>query len=99
MEYYYRTASCIEDVDVQEELESFETVMYVYDHHSLSMGYDEEYQDVDYIISVTALSEVEDIKEAIDNLGWPSVYFEWVDEEDESDLEEYPVTMLRYPEK
>lgn len=93
MEYNYRTASCIEDVDVQEELESFDTVYTVYPHHSLSMAYDEEYQEADYILLISDKSEIEEIKEAIDNLGWPSVYFEWHEEINE---EEGIIHMIKY---
>ena len=97
MGYSYNTASCIEDVDIQEELESFDTVMMVHPHHNL-WGYDEEYRDVDYILELTDLSEIEVIKEAINHLGWPSVYFEWVDYSSDT-LGEVPFTMIRYPEK
>lgn len=96
MKYEYRTACCIEDVDIQEELESFDTVMIVHPHHILGMVYDEEYQNVDYILEVTDLSEMEDIKKAIDNLGWPSVYFEWWEQTSEN---EGIVHMVKYPEK
>lgn len=96
MEYSYRTASNIFDVDIQEELESFDTVMIVHPHHDLGMVYDEEYQNVDYILELKDLSEIEDIKEAINNLGWPSVYFEW---EEEISEKESTIHMIRYPKK
>lgn len=97
MEYNYRTASCLEDIDIQEELESFDSVMVVHPHHNL-WGYEDQYKDVDYILEMMDLSEINDIKEAIRNLGFPSVYFEYVDYTDET-LEEVPFTMIRYPEK
>lgn len=96
MEYNYRTANCLEDVDIQEELESFDSVMMAHPHRTLGMMYDKEYQNVDYILDMKDFSEIEDIKESINNLGWPSVYFEWWEE---TNKKEGTIHMVRYPEK
>lgn len=63
----YNTADTLEDLDITEELLSFDTVCGVEEHHQI---FDEEYKDADYRINVRDFSEIEKIKQVLLPLGY-----------------------------
>lgn len=63
----YNTADNLEDLDMVEELCSFDTVCGVEEHHQI---FDDEYKDADYRIIVRDFSEVEKIKALLLPLGY-----------------------------
>jgi hypothetical protein len=72
----YNTAETMEDLDIREELLSFETVLGLEEHHQM---YDEEYRDADFRIFVRDLSELDKIK----NLLLPFGYKAYIDDDEQ----------------
>jgi|GEM_PF-5604058 len=63
----YNTADNMEDLDMVEELSSFDTILGVAEHHQI---FDEEYQDADFYINVNDFSELEKIKKLLLPFGY-----------------------------
>lgn len=63
----YNTADNIEDLDIKEELLSFDTVCGIEEHHQIL---DENFKDADFLIFVLDFSEVDKIKALILQFGY-----------------------------
>ena len=63
----YNTADNMEDLNVVEELSSYDTVCYVSENHEI---HEEEYKDADFKILVTDFSEIEKLKELLLPFGY-----------------------------
>jgi len=72
----YNTADNLEDLDIIEELLSFDTVCGIEEHHQI---FEERFKDADYRIDVRDFSEVDKIKALLLPLGYEAYL---VDDED-----------------
>lgn len=69
----YNTADNFDDLDIVEELLSFDTVCGVEEHHQIL---EEEYQDADFLIYVRDFSESEKIKTLLMSHGYDAYLYD-----------------------
>ena len=62
----FRTANCLEDLNLEDELHSFDSVMLAIPRHNIMIP---EHQDFDFYIDAYDDSEVEEIKLTLKNAG------------------------------
>jgi Zn-finger domain-containing protein len=65
----YRTADNLEDLDIEMELNSFDSVGHAVGRSSFS-GIDEKYHDVDFYIMMIDDTEEDEIKKLLNSCGW-----------------------------
>lgn len=73
----FRTADELEDLDVKYELLSYDTVLDVNENHQI---FEDKYRDADFYVVLSNDSELDEIKEMLDNTGFWAAYFEIDDE-------------------
>lgn len=76
----YRTANTLEDLDLLEELNSYESVGHAVENHNI---WEDEYKDADFFIEMMNYTEKDEIIELLKSTGY-SAYLEFETEEDEN---------------
>lgn len=75
----YRTASNLEDLDIIDEIHSYDSVGHAVENHNI---WEEEYKDADIFILMMDYSEKDEIINMLKSTGY-SAYLEFESEEDE----------------
>lgn len=65
----YKTADNLEDLDILEELNSFDSVGHAIGRDSF-WGIDEEYHDVDFFLFMNDNSEEDEIRKLLNSCAW-----------------------------
>ena len=69
----YRTANTLEDLDILDELHSYDSVGHAIENHNI---FQEEYQDADLLVMMMDYSEKEEIINMLKSTGY-SAYLEF----------------------
>lgn len=78
----YKTANNLEDLDIEQELNAYNSVMHAVGRSSF-WGVDKKYHDADFYITMKDRSEEEEIKELLNSCGWVA-YLDYSEFEDVS---------------
>lgn len=86
----YRTANNLEDLDVLDELYSYDSVGHAVENHNI---WEEEYKDADLLIIMIDDNEIEEIIDMIKSTGY-TAYLEFEGKENEEGYSDYKIVKV-----